>query len=236
VVLDELEVRLASLTTLRAERELREQAERDRLEVETFATTLQRTLVPPTLPAVPGLQLASRYHTASARQVDGDFYDVFPVTGGRWAAVLGDVCGKGAPAASLTSFIRYTLRSLLHHHDDPLQVLDELNTALRAEQSNDDHPRFATLLLLTLTSEAGFGSDPDAGVAVTVTAGGHPPPYLLRADGGIEAVDTPGGMLLGVLPDAEFTTGNHGSVSSTSPRSARPRPTDRHDLSPGTGH
>ncbi|MEU0060273.1 hypothetical protein [Streptomyces sp. NPDC006334] len=67
--------------------------------IEAFAAILQRTLLPPALPAVPGLELACHYATASPRDVGGDFYDVFPLDGGRWVFVLGDVCGIRPGAA-----------------------------------------------------------------------------------------------------------------------------------------
>ncbi|WP_245778188.1 PP2C family protein-serine/threonine phosphatase [Lentzea xinjiangensis] len=204
VVMDELELRLSALHRLRLERELREQAERDRAEIESFATTLQRSLVPPALPRIPGLELAAHYRTASARLVGGDFYDVFPLAGGRWAVVLGDVCGKGAAAASLTSFIRYTLRSLATHHDDPVAVLSELNAAMIAEQSLDTLPKFCTAAFAVLSPNPDDG-DPTE-FEVVVAAGGHPPPYLLPAAGGAQALATPHGMLIGMLPDARFIT------------------------------
>ncbi|WP_447002280.1 PP2C family protein-serine/threonine phosphatase [Saccharothrix isguenensis] len=212
VVLDELELRLSAMHRLRLERELREQAERDRAEIESFATTLQRSLVPPALPRIPGLELAAHYRTASARLVGGDFYDVFPLTGGRWAVVLGDVCGKGAAAASLTSFIRYTLRALTVQHDDPVTVLSELNTAMIAEQNLDTLPKFCTAAFAVLTPHHhdDGGGDRDGysptEFEVTVAAGGHPPPYLLPAAGGVQTLATPNGMLIGMLPDARFIT------------------------------
>jgi sigma-B regulation protein RsbU (phosphoserine phosphatase) len=214
VVLDELELRLSAMQRLRLERELREQAERDRAEIESFAGTLQRSLVPPALPRVPGLESAALYRTASAREVGGDFYDLFPLTGGRWAVTLGDVCGKGAPAASLTSFIRYTLRALAAHHDDPVRVLAELNAAMIAEQSLDALPKFCTVLFAVLTppppARPDEPSDPAAGGAgfeVTVASGGHPPPFLLPAAGGARPFPVPPGTLVGMLPDVPFATG-----------------------------
>jgi sigma-B regulation protein RsbU (phosphoserine phosphatase) len=183
------------------ERELLEQAERDRAGIESSATTLQRSLIPPTLPAIMGLELAAHYRTASTRLVGGDFYDVFALTGGRWAVVMGDVCGKGAPAASLTSFIRYTLRSLVTHHDDPPMVLAALNSAMIAEQSLDALPKFCTVVFTVLTPYPATGP---GGFEVTVAAGGHPPPYLLPATGGVQELSTPGGTLVGMVPDARF--------------------------------
>lgn len=201
VVLDELELRLSALHLVRSERELREHAERARADVEVFATTLQRSLIPPVLPRIGGLQLAAYYRTASARMVGGDFYDVFPLTAGRWAIVLGDVCGKGAAAAALTSFIRYTVRSLAVHQDDPVAVLSELNAAMIADQTLDELPKFCTMIYAVL-SPCATGADFD----VTVAAGGHPPPYLLPAGGGTRALSTPRGMLIGLVPNARFTT------------------------------
>jgi sigma-B regulation protein RsbU (phosphoserine phosphatase) len=110
IVLDALEVRLSALNALRAEQErrheqeeARQRAERDTAAIQAFASTLQRTLLPPTLPVVPGLELACHYATASPQDVSGDFYDVFPLDGKRWAFFLGDVCGKGPEAAAVTS-------------------------------------------------------------------------------------------------------------------------------------
>ncbi|MFJ4648282.1 PP2C family protein-serine/threonine phosphatase [Streptomyces bobili] len=109
-MLDEMELRLSALRALRneqkrreVEREAREQAEKDKTAIAAFASTLQRTLLPPALPVVPGLELACHYHTASVHDVGGDFYDVFPVDASRWAFFLGDVCGKGSPSATQLS-------------------------------------------------------------------------------------------------------------------------------------
>jgi hypothetical protein len=72
----------------------------------TLARTLQRSLLPPRLPAPVGIELAARYHPALAGvDVGGDFYDVFPV-GSDWILVIGDVCGKGAEAAAMTALVR----------------------------------------------------------------------------------------------------------------------------------
>ncbi|MYR55692.1 GAF domain-containing protein, partial [Streptomyces sp. SID625] len=88
LVMDELELRLSAFRTVAAERDRRAEAER-------LARVLQRTLLPPALPDVPGLHVAAAYHTASTDEVGGDFYDLFPLDDGRWAFFLGDVCGKG---------------------------------------------------------------------------------------------------------------------------------------------
>ena len=73
-------------------------AERDRI-----ARTLSTTLLPPRLPAPDGFTAAGWVLPAHAGEVAGDFYDLFTVAGGDWIGVLGDVCGKGAEAAAVTS-------------------------------------------------------------------------------------------------------------------------------------
>ncbi|MBT2529276.1 SpoIIE family protein phosphatase [Streptomyces sp. ISL-99] len=209
IVLDELELRLSALRTVRAEQEwrraeqaARERAERDKASLAAFASTLQRTLLPPALPTIPGLELACHYQTASPQDVGGDFYDVFPLGGGRWAFFLGDVCGKGAAAAAVTSLTRYTLREAAQHHEEPEAVLAALNTALLLDASVGS--RFCTCLFGFLEPAA------DAGFNVTVASGGHPPAYRLHARQGggvrVEPVDIKGGMLVGAFEQAAFAS------------------------------
>ncbi|MEA2828306.1 MAG: hypothetical protein QOG43_2745, partial [Actinomycetota bacterium] len=87
------------------------------------AATLAQALLPALLTEIPGVELAARYRPA-AGGVGGDFYDVVALGVGRWLAVIGDVCGKGAEAASLTAMARHTLRTLARHHDRPGPVLE----------------------------------------------------------------------------------------------------------------
>ena len=96
-----------------------------------IAQTLQRALLPPHLPLIPGAQVAARYLAAgSGNEVGGDFYDCFSTGGDDWALVIGDVCGKGAEAAAITAIARYTLRASVLHSRRPRRVLEELNEAL----------------------------------------------------------------------------------------------------------
>lgn len=203
IVMDEMELRLSALNTLRSEREARERAEKDKAAIASFASTLQRTLLPPALPTVPGLELACHYHTASVHDVGGDFYDVFPLNSGRWAFFLGDVCGKGAEAATVTSLARYTLRAAAQIAPDPVAVLQALNSALLADVWAGSRFCTAVFGLLTPTQERGF--------TVTVATGGHPPAYHLSPTDGdgpvvVEEVRPKGGMLIGALPEAHFAT------------------------------
>lgn len=209
MVLDAMELRLSGLRLLREEQErrkeqeeARERAERDRESITAFASTLQRTLLPPALPVVPGLELACHYQTDSPRDVGGDFYDVFPLGPDRWAFFLGDVCGKGAEAAAVTSLTRYTLREAAQHHSQPADVLNALNSALLLDPSMGS--RYCTCVFGTLEPA------PGAGFTVTVAMGGHPPLFHLRHDdaGGVsvEEVRPKGGMLVGALEWARFAS------------------------------
>ncbi|MFD6286638.1 PP2C family protein-serine/threonine phosphatase [Streptomyces sp. NPDC060205] len=178
----------------------REEAERERERLQRLAATLQTTLLPPALADVPGLNVSAYYHIASADEVGGDFYDLFPLAEGTWGLFLGDVCGKGAAAAAVTSLTRYTLRAAAVYDPDPVAVLANLNTVLNHEYNGAD-PRFCTVVFGLLTP------DPDrGGFHITLASGGHPPALLMRADGTTDHLPTPGGQLIGVLPDAHIAT------------------------------
>jgi sigma-B regulation protein RsbU (phosphoserine phosphatase) len=185
------------LRARRAAEEAQRQAEDDRARLQSALTVLQQSLLPDVLPEVPGLAAATHYRTASPERLGGDFYDLFPVGGDRWAFFLGDVSGKGPQAASLTSLARYTLRTAAPYAADPAAALAVLNTALTDRYTGGD-PRYCTAVFGVLRPD-GDGFD------VRVASGGHPPAVVTRADGGAEFLDTPGGMLVGILPDAPFT-------------------------------
>ncbi|MFG2308686.1 PP2C family protein-serine/threonine phosphatase [Streptomyces sp. NPDC048566] len=175
-------------------------AEQERERLQNLATTLQQTLLPPTLADVPGLEVSAYYHIASADQVGGDFYDLFPLAAGTWGLFMGDVCGKGAAAAAVSSLARYTLRAAAVYDPDPAAVLDNLNTVLNHEYNGSD-PRFCTVVFGLLTPDPERG-----GFGVTLAGGGHPPALLMRADGSADILPTPGGQLIGALTDAHIAT------------------------------
>jgi len=179
---------------------------RDRTHV---ARTLQRSLLPPHLPQIPGVEVAARYHAAGeGNDVGGDFYDLFRTAKDDWAIVIGDVCGKGADAAALTALARYTLRAAAMQARKPSRVLAMLNEAVLGEAATRDSmdQRFCTVAYTRLRPTAN-------GVRITTTSGGHPVPLIVRTDGTIEAACRVG-TLLGVLPEpsladrsAELTPG-----------------------------
>jgi PAS domain S-box-containing protein len=169
-----------------------------RLYAERTATarTLQRSLLPPELPAIPGAEIAARYLAAgSGNEVGGDFYDCFATGGGDWALLIGDVCGKGAEAAAVTALARYTLRAAVLHSREPARVLTELNEALLRQEMDY---RFCTVLYASVTPRAG-------GLDVVLATGGHPLPLLLRAGGSVETVGSPG-TLLGIVEQPDISS------------------------------
>lgn len=196
VAMDELELRMSAMTTVRTERALRARAEQDAAVIGEYAAVLQRTLLPPSLPHIEGLSLATHYHAASSLQVGGDFYDLFAVGKDRWAFFLGDVQGHGVGAAAVTSLVRYTLRSAALHHDNPVDGLAELNRVLMMDA---DQKRFCTVLFGILTP------DPDGGFRVTLATGGHPPALLSDPSAGlVHEIRSDVGMFVGALDDAVF--------------------------------
>ena len=156
-----------------------------------IADALQAELLPPELAAVPGLEVAAWYRPGRRDQeVGGDFYDLFAAGPQGWVAVIGDVCGNGPEAASLTALARYTLRSVAGQDVSPSETLAQLNKAI-LEQRTDE--RFMTAVLMRLVADG-------HGYRVTLSNGGHPCPLLVRADGRIEEAGT-AGTLLGIWAD-----------------------------------
>jgi sigma-B regulation protein RsbU (phosphoserine phosphatase) len=137
--------------------------------------------------------VAARYVAAGAgHEVGGDFYDLFELDGGGWAAVLGDVCGKGPEAAALTALARHTIRAESDRLA-PSAVLAALNRAVIRHQTG---MRFLTACYVWLRPEA-------SGAEVTVGRGGHTPALILRRGGEVERVQPPG-PLVGIYSDAVF--------------------------------
>ncbi|MFE2134361.1 PP2C family protein-serine/threonine phosphatase, partial [Streptomyces sp. NPDC059466] len=139
-------------------------------------------------------------HCATAWWGVAHLYDLFPLSSGTWGFFLGDVCGKGAAAAAVTSLARYTLRAAAVYDPDPAAVLANLNTVLNHEYHGED-PRFCTVIFGLLTPDGD-----KRGFRVSLASGGHPPALLLRADGRADYLPTPGGQLIGVLSDAHIST------------------------------
>ncbi len=151
-----------------------------------IANTLQSALLPDALPEIPGLELAAVYWASGrANEVGGDFYDVFSPEADRWMLVVGDVCGSGPGAASVTSLARHSIRMSGWHGDTPASVLAWLNHALEAE----DEPSTCTAAIVAVRPMG------DGDFALRCALGGHPRPLLCRASGEIESFGNYGTLL-----------------------------------------
>jgi serine phosphatase RsbU (regulator of sigma subunit)/PAS domain-containing protein len=155
-----------------------------------IAETLQNGLRPSAIPSIPGWFLSALYNPAGAEnRAGGDFYDLLRIEDG-WMAVIGDVTGHGARAASLTALARYTLRTASSLTGDPQRALAELNDALLNQPGT------------ALCSVAAFTLDQPAHGEIRVAVAGHPPPLLLH--GGETREIHPPGPILGAFENAEW--------------------------------
>ncbi|MFD3328019.1 SpoIIE family protein phosphatase [Streptomyces sp. NPDC058701] len=163
-----------------------------------LARDLQAGLRLANLPDVPGTEVATYYHPAGeGLDIGGDFYDVFPLEDGRWAFMLGDVCGRGATASTTTALVRHTARAVAPLLPDPQAVTQAVNKAL-LNRPVGHGTGFVTLVYGQLTP-TGHGLD------IEFVRAGHTLPLHLGTDGTARAVETPG-MLLGISPDTPLTT------------------------------
>jgi len=159
-------------------------SERERAEI---AETLQRGLLPPPLPHIPGWSVAATYRPAGAEnEIGGDFYDAFRIAGG-WMVVIGDVTGRGAQAAAVTAHARYTLRTAAAITGDPVVALRTLNRELLARSGT------------ALCSVAAMTVSEDPADPVRLAVAGHPPPLLIDGDSVSEACKP--APVLGAFPD-----------------------------------
>jgi PAS domain-containing protein len=183
-VTDQVGRQIARLVVLRdvTERNRTERQLRDLLDEQTkLSDTLRQSLLPTSLPQLPGLRLAARsVPSARGGGVGGDFYDVHQVSDEVSAFVVGDVAGKGVRAAVVTSMARYTVRTLSAQGWPPHAVLQQLNRAL---QSPDDPERFCTVVYGQVHPNPPMApTEASGGVRLVLSLGGHPPPLLRRRD------------------------------------------------------
>lgn len=158
------------------------------------AAALQASMVPPTLPDVRDIELASQYLPAGdGREVGGDFLDVFDLGQDTWGFVLGDVSGKGAEAATVSAATRYTLRALAAADALPSETVRKVNTSLLGHTGLDRH---CTLVYGLVRPE-------HEGATVVFTLAGHHPPIVLRAAGEAEEVGALG-TALALFDDPEL--------------------------------
>lgn len=164
---------------------------------------LQRTMLPTLGPEIPGMSVAARYvPTGGGLQVGGDWYDMIALPSGRFALVIGDVQGHDVRAAGLMGQLRIALRAYASEGHPPDAVLSRASRFLHgvtADTSGDTFTdlRFATCLYVEV--------DPVTGV-LDIARAGHPDPAIRMADGTVLVRPTPGGLPLGIDPDADYPT------------------------------
>ncbi|MBA2282790.1 MAG: SpoIIE family protein phosphatase [Actinomycetota bacterium] len=151
-----------------------------------IADTLQRSLVPVDVPRPGWIDLAGRYWVpGSGVDVGGDFYDVVE-TGGDLTLVIGDVCGKGIEAASLTALARHTLRAVVAHLGDSAMALRWLHDSFRTQAPHS----FVSVAMVRLARNG-------LRVCAHAHVAGHPRPIVVRADGSASTIE-PGGTAPGL--------------------------------------
>ncbi|MFJ7078841.1 SpoIIE family protein phosphatase [Streptomyces sp. NPDC098781] len=160
-----------------------------------ISQSLQRSLLPPELPEIGGVEVEVIYRAAGeGNEVGGDFYDLFPISDGAYGFAIGDVCGTGPNAAAVTGLARHALRLLAREGLSGPAVLERLNSAILDEGARS---RFLTLLYGELRPQE------DGSAELKVVCAGHPLPLRLRQDGTVEPAAEPQ-PLLGVMEDLEL--------------------------------
>ncbi|MFF5531813.1 SpoIIE family protein phosphatase [Streptomyces cinerochromogenes] len=160
-----------------------------------ISQSLQRSLLPPGLPQIDGVEVEVIYRAAGeGNEVGGDFYDLFPIGNGAYGFAIGDVCGTGPNAAAVTGLARHALRLLAREGLSGPAVLERLNSAILDE---GDRSRFLTLLYGEMRPQD------DGSAELKVVCAGHPLPLRLRQDGTVVAAAEPQ-PLLGVIEDLEL--------------------------------
>ncbi len=184
---------IAQQTSLALQNDLvkREMVQNERIEREIqLARQIQETFLPDQVPAFHGWEIDMRWQTA--RQVGGDFYDIFELSNGRVGLVVADVSDKGLPAALYMTVARTLIRASVRNHDDPADVFEEVNQLLFSESPES---MFITAVYAIL--------DTSKGELVYANAG-HNLPFVYRAaQHSVEQLPK-GGMALGVLPEVAY--------------------------------
>jgi serine phosphatase RsbU (regulator of sigma subunit) len=158
-------------------------------EQRSVADAVQHSLLPASLPEVPGLEVEVRYRPGvRGTEVGGDWYDVVACDEDRVLVVVGDVAGRGLRAATIMAMLRHSTRAYVFDGDDPVDLPEKLTRLMRADEGSG----FATLLFLDLDLPSR---------TVTVVNAGHPRPLLL--DGERRFLEAPIGMPVGVLGDRQ---------------------------------
>jgi phosphoserine phosphatase RsbU/P len=164
-------------------------------EMQTVAA-LQRSLLPDPLPKIPTMAVAAHYQTS--QRAGGDYYDFFPLPGGRWGILIADVSGHGTAAAVLMAVTHSIAHTYPGPPTPPGELLGHVNRVL-AERYTANSGAFVTAFYAVY--------DP-ATRAITHASAGHPPPRLKRcSDGSLCLLDGHHGLPLGILPTETYPDG-----------------------------
>ncbi len=156
------------------------------------AVTLQRSLLPESLPQIAGIELDARYRPAApGLEVGGDWYEVVGAGDGSVAVTIGDVAGRGVRAASVMGRIRLALRAYVLDGHGPSEALARLDRLMK----DQTRPEMVTLFHLQY--------EPESRRARYVRAG-HPPALILRPGGEVTELDGAGPPPLGILDGVDF--------------------------------
>jgi hypothetical protein len=182
----------AALLTLRLQRAV-DQNRRLYAEQRTIAQTLQRALLPERLPDIPGLRVSGRYQAGGENvEIGGDWYDLITLGEGRLLLVVGDVSGRGLPAATAMAALRFAIHAYAAEGDDPRVFLPKLSHLLSVGKDK----RLATVLCAVIHVPAR---------EVSVTSAGHLPLLVISSQGS-EFVETPAGLPVGIDRDPSYTS------------------------------
>lgn len=183
---------LEQLTILRQATSDREQLLSVRNDLNT-AARIQQSILPQIFPPFPDRTEFDIFAKMTpAKEVGGDFYDFFFIDHDRLAFVIGDVSGKGVPAAIFMAVSRTLLKAIASQVVNPGESLRRINSMLIPESSGR---MFVTIFYGVLNTRTG---------EVQFSFGGHNPPYIKRKEGPIERINHESGFLLGMVDDMEY--------------------------------
>jgi sigma-B regulation protein RsbU (phosphoserine phosphatase) len=167
---------------------------KERIESELrVATEIQASMLPRLFPPFPNRKEFDLYATmVPAREVGGDFYDFFFTSPTRLCIIIGDVCGKGIPAALFMAICKTLLRTESLHTSNPGEVLFSVNNTLYPDNESS---MFFTGLCAMLDTDTG---------EITIANGGHNPPLICPAGQEFEYIQLPRGLVVGAMPDTKY--------------------------------
>ncbi len=182
---------IAAIWMIHQSRISQEQADKKKAVVES----LQRMILPETIPNVPGFEISAIYRPANYDEgVGGDFYDCFPIRKNLYGLLIGDVMGKGKEAAVCTALLRYSVRAYANLGMTPGQILHRVNEVIENQELNF---KTATLFVGLLDCSSN---------KLYFSLAGHEPPLMQRANGCRETLNA-GGTMLGVGLDLPYEEG-----------------------------